>query len=75
MLSANISDTLPFTRKRANNAMVKSTISRDLETIMDFRLKRPNQWRCRQWFRSMPSVLALLIRSFPVGTTAAYVFQ
>jgi hypothetical protein len=46
--SAKISATSPLTRNRANSAMVRSTMSLDLETIMDFRLKRPNQWRWRQ---------------------------
>jgi hypothetical protein len=46
--SAKISATSPLTRNRANSARVRFTISLDLETIMDLRLKRPNQWRWRQ---------------------------
>ena len=38
----------PLTQNLANRAMVRSTISLDLETIMDLHLNRPNQWRCRQ---------------------------
>jgi hypothetical protein len=45
---AKISATSPLTRNRANSAMVRSTMALDLETIMDFRLKRPTQWRWRQ---------------------------
>jgi len=45
--SAKISATSPFTRNRANSARERLTISLDLETIMDLRLKRPNPWRWR----------------------------
>ena len=38
----------PLTQNFANRAMVRSTISFDLEIMIDLRLKRPNQWRCRQ---------------------------
>jgi hypothetical protein len=41
--SVKISATFPLTRNRANSAMVRSTMALDLETIMDRRLKRPNQ--------------------------------
>src|SRR6266850_526712 len=36
----------PLTQYLANRAIVRSTISVDLETMIDLRLKRPNQWRC-----------------------------
>jgi hypothetical protein len=38
----------PLTQNLANRAIVRATISADLETMIDLRLKRPNQWRCRQ---------------------------
>jgi hypothetical protein len=34
---------LPLTQNLANRAMVRSTISLDFETIIDLRLKGPNQ--------------------------------
>src|SRR6266511_4333888 len=39
---------LPLTQNLANRAIVRSTISVDLETMMDLRLNRPNQCRWRQ---------------------------
>jgi hypothetical protein len=51
------------------------TISLDLDTTIARLLKRPNQWRCRLWFRSIAAVRALLMTSFSAGITAAYVFQ
>jgi hypothetical protein len=42
-----ISATFPLARNRANRAMVRSTTSVDLETIMDLRLKHPHPWRYR----------------------------
>jgi hypothetical protein len=64
---------LPLTQNLANRAMVRSTISLDFETMIDLRLKRPNQWRCRQWLRSMACVVALLWTSLSGGMTDAYV--
>ena len=64
---------LPLTQNLANRAMVRSTISLDFETMIDLRLKRPNQWRCRQWLRSIAYVVALLWTSLSGGMTDAYV--
>jgi hypothetical protein len=45
--SVKISATFPLTWNRANSAMVRSTMSLALETMIDFRLKQPNQCRWR----------------------------
>ena len=39
---------VPLTQNLAKRAMVRSTISFNLETMIDLRLNRPNQCRCRQ---------------------------
>jgi hypothetical protein len=75
MSRAKISATFPLTRNRANNAIVRSTISFAREMIIDLRLKRPNQCLWRQWFRSMPSVWTLLMTSLSEGNTAVYACQ
>ena len=59
-----MSKTSPLTRNRANNAIVRSTISTLLETIIDGRLKRPNQCLIRQLLRSMRCVLGFRLNEF-----------
>jgi len=46
--------------------MVRSTISWAFETKMDSRLKHPNQWRCRQWGRSISCVVVCAASDCPV---------
>ena len=61
----------PLTQNLATRALVRSTISVDLETMIDLRLKRPHQWRCRQWFRSISCVVVLCCTSWSCGMTDA----
>jgi hypothetical protein len=69
---AKRSEIHPLTLKQTNDAIVRSTMSFAREMIIDWRVKRPNQCLCRQWFRSMPSVRAVLTTSFSGGNTDAY---